>query len=123
MTGNIGLATVLKVSNLIKTYGPIRAVDGISFEVFQGEVFGMLGPNGAGKTTTVEIVEGLRSADSGSVTVLGLDVTKVPSKVKEIIGIQLQAPSLLSLLRVEEILDLFFETNTFHLSKSERNMM
>ncbi len=98
---------VIKVENLVKHYGTIPAVDGISFQVEQGEVFGMLGPNGAGKTTTVEIIEGLRQADSGRVTVLGMDITKAPDRIKQKIGIQLQAPSLLPLLRVEEILDTF----------------
>ena len=98
---------VIEVEQLVKTYGPVRAVDGISFKVKKGEVFGMLGPNGAGKTTTVEIIEGLRKADSGRVTVLGMDVAKVPARIKQKIGIQLQAPSLMPLLTTEEILNLF----------------
>ncbi len=99
--------SVVEVEHLVKTYGQIRAVDDISFQVKAGEIFGMLGPNGAGKTTTVEIIEGLRTADSGRVTVMGLDGSKALPKIKQLIGIQLQAPSLLPLLRVEEILDLF----------------
>jgi ABC-2 type transport system ATP-binding protein len=98
---------VIKVENLVKVYGEIRAVDGISFEVKQGEVFGMLGPNGAGKTTTVEIIEGLRQADSGTVTVLGLDVAKESKAIKQKIGAQLQTPSLMPSLTVEELLDVF----------------
>ena len=98
---------VIKVEHLIKHYGAIKAVDDITFEVSAGEVFGMLGPNGAGKTTTVEIIEGLRQADSGRVTVLDMDITKAPDRIKQKIGIQLQAPSLLPLLRVEEVLDTF----------------
>jgi len=98
---------VIDVKNLIKRYGDITAVDDISFQVHKGETFGMLGPNGAGKTTTVEIIEGLRQADSGRVSVLGMDVSKVPTKVKQRIGIQLQAPSLLPLVTVQEILVLF----------------
>ena len=98
---------VIEVENLVKHYGSIKAVDGISFQVSQGEVFGMLGPNGAGKTTTVEIIEGLRSADSGRVSVFGLDVARGRSEIKQRIGIQLQAPSLMPLLRVEEMLDTF----------------
>ena len=97
----------IEVENLVKCYGDIRAVDGISFQVAKGEVYGMLGPNGAGKTTTVEIIEGLRQADSGRVSVMGMDVTKAPDKIKQRIGIQLQAPALLPLLRVEEVLDTF----------------
>ncbi len=98
---------VIEVEHLVKSYGPIKAVDDISFQVMPGEAFGMLGPNGAGKTTTVEIIEGLRPADSGRVSVLGLDVAKVPVKIKQKIGIQLQAPSLLPLVTVQEILELF----------------
>jgi len=98
---------IIEVSNLIKHYGDIKAVNDISFHVEKGEIFGMLGPNGAGKTTTVEIMEGLRPADSGRVTVMGLDISKFSNKVKQKIGVQLQAPSLLPLLKVEEILDTF----------------
>jgi ABC-2 type transport system ATP-binding protein len=98
---------VIEVLNLVKSYGTVKAVDGISFNVEPGEVFGMLGPNGAGKTTTVEIIEGLRKADSGRVTVLGLDVAKVPTKIKQKIGAQLQAPSLMPSLTVWELLDTF----------------
>ncbi len=67
---------VISVANLCKCYGDVKAVDGVSFEVGRGEVFGMLGPNGAGKTTTIEILEGLREPDSGAASVLGMDVTK-----------------------------------------------
>ncbi|APV44340.1 ABC-2 type transport system ATP-binding protein [Dehalogenimonas formicexedens] len=98
---------VIKVENLVKVYGPIRAVDGISFEVNKGEVFGMLGPNGAGKTTTVEIIEGLRTQDSGKVTVLGLDSQKATKEIKQRIGAQLQTPSLMPSLTVEELLEVF----------------
>jgi len=98
---------VIEVEHLIKHYGEIKAVDDVSFQVEQGEVFGMLGPNGAGKTTTVEIIEGLRSADSGRVSVMGLDISKSSGNIKHKIGIQLQAPSLLPLIKVEEILDTF----------------
>jgi ABC-2 type transport system ATP-binding protein len=66
----------IEVTNLKKTYGAINAVDGISFTVNEGEVFGLLGPNGAGKTTTIEIMEGLRERDGGDVKVLGLDPWK-----------------------------------------------
>jgi len=98
---------VIEVEHLVKSYGDIKAVNDISFQVKAGETFGMLGPNGAGKTTTVEIIEGLRPADSGWVSVLGLDIAKVPAKIKQRIGIQLQAPSLLPLVSVQEILELF----------------
>jgi ABC-2 type transport system ATP-binding protein len=99
--------TVIEVDGLFKSYGPIKAVDGISFAVKQGEVFGMLGPNGAGKTTTVEIVEGLRSPDSGIVTVLGIDALKDVRAVKERIGVQLQTPALFPTLNVVEIVRFF----------------
>jgi ABC-2 type transport system ATP-binding protein len=98
---------VVDVKDLVKSYGEVKAVQGLSFQVKQGETFGMLGPNGAGKTTTVEIVEGLRAADSGQVTVLGMDVSKVPARIKQRIGVQLQAPSLLPLVNVTELLSLF----------------
>lgn len=95
------------VDNLRKAYGATKAVDGISFTVRQGEVFGMLGPNGAGKSTTIEIVEGLRTADAGSVTVLGLRQPHEAQAIKARIGIQLQTTSLYPRLSVTEILDLF----------------
>ena len=98
---------VVNVKNLVKSYGEVKAVNGLSFQVMAGETFGMLGPNGAGKTTTVEIIEGLRDADSGEVSVLGMDVAKVPTRIKQRIGVQLQSPSLLPLVNVTELLDLF----------------
>ena len=104
---SVSSGKVIKVSNLVKSYGSIKAVDQISFEVAQGEVFGMLGPNGAGKTTTVEIVEGLRTADSGSATVLGIDVAKDTRAVKERIGIQPQSPALFPSLTVRETVRFF----------------
>lgn len=97
----------IEVSGLKKHYGATRAVDGISFEVRPGEIFGMLGPNGAGKTTTIEIIEGLRKSDEGSVSVLGLQHAKDLQTIKERIGVQLQTTSLYPRLTVSEILDLF----------------
>jgi ABC-2 type transport system ATP-binding protein len=97
----------IEVQELKKYYGATRAVDGVSFRVEQGEVFGMLGPNGAGKTTTTETIEGLRQADSGEVRVLGLDVKRDTQKVKSRIGVQLQTTALYPRLTVREILDLF----------------
>ncbi len=101
------MSTVLKVQNLRKTYGDIKAVNDISFFVEQGEIFGMLGPNGAGKTTTMEIVEGLRIADSGNVRVLGMDIRQRTRRIKASIGVQLQTTSLYPRLTVREVLDLF----------------
>ncbi len=95
------------VRDLHKAYGTTRAVDGISFEVQPGEVFGLLGPNGAGKTTTVEILEGLRGADSGDATVLGIDTSRHPDRLKPRIGVALQTASLYPKLTVTEVLDLF----------------
>lgn len=95
------------VRDLRKRYADIQAVDGVSFEVRRGEVFGMLGPNGAGKTTTVEIMEGLRQPDAGEVRVLGLDATRETAALKERIGIQLQTAALYPNLTVAEIIELF----------------
>ncbi|HLM60564.1 MAG TPA: ABC transporter ATP-binding protein [Pyrinomonadaceae bacterium] len=99
-------ATVV-VQNLCKNYGKIRAVDGISFEVRRGEVFGLLGRNGAGKTTTVEIIEGLRSRDEGVVTVCGYDPAADAREVKQRIGVALQATALPDKIEVREALRLF----------------
>jgi len=101
------MPTVIEVKDLGKTYGTLVAVDGVSFEVNEGEIFGMVGPNGAGKTTTIECVEGLREPDAGSVTVLGLDPSQHRRAVTEQIGIQLQESALPRRLRVGEALDLF----------------
>ena len=98
---------VIRVADLKKHYGDVKAVDGVTFEVERGEVFGMLGPNGAGKTTTIEVLEGLRPPDSGTVEVLGLDVRRHPQSIKERIGVQLQSVSLYPRLTVTELLDLF----------------
>jgi len=80
---------IVEVKGLTKRYGDLVAVDGVSFEIEKGEIFGLLGPNGAGKTTTVEMIEGLRKPDSGSIKVCGIDAAKGMDKVKEIIGVQL----------------------------------
>jgi ABC-2 type transport system ATP-binding protein len=98
---------VISVSDLHKSYGDVRAVDGISFTVGRGEVFGMLGPNGAGKTTTIEILEGLRKPDSGNVSVLGMDVIRHADAIKERIGVQLQTVALYPRLTVRELISLF----------------
>src|SRR6266567_1344633 len=95
------------VDGLVKTYGTNRAVDGVSFSVEEGEIFGMLGPNGAGKTTTVEILEGLREADEGLTEVLGIDIHKDGVRVKEQIGVALQTATLMQNLTPFELLELF----------------
>jgi ABC-2 type transport system ATP-binding protein len=98
---------VVSVRDLKKSYGRIEAVRGITFDVEEGEVFGLLGPNGAGKTTTVEILEGLRQADSGSAMVAGIDVRREPARVKERIGVQLQSSAFPRHLTAEEVVELF----------------
>jgi ABC-2 type transport system ATP-binding protein len=98
---------ILQVENLVKRYGEVEAVRGVSFSVEEGEVFGLLGPNGAGKTTTVEILEGLRNLDSGRVSVCGLDPQRESIALKHEIGAALQATSLPDKLRVMEALRLF----------------
>jgi len=97
----------IKVNDLVKQYGDLKAVDGISFEVQEGEIFGFLGPNGAGKTTTIECIEGYKTPDSGSVTALGLDPREDSYELKERIGIMLQETALYPDLRVGELLRLF----------------
>jgi ABC-2 type transport system ATP-binding protein len=97
----------IEVEDLQKSYGELKAVDGLSFTVEQGEVFGLLGPNGAGKTTTVEILIGLRQRDGGDVRVMGFDPDRESEAVKAQIGVQLQQTQLFPLLSVEEVLKLF----------------
>jgi ABC-2 type transport system ATP-binding protein len=98
---------IISVRNLRKTYGRTVAVDDISFEVAEGEIFGLLGPNGAGKTTTVECLQALRTPDSGHIRVLGLDpLTQAPS-VRRRVGSQLQESALPDRIKVWEALDLF----------------
>ena len=100
-------AAIVQVENLTKKYGAVEALRGVSFEVHEGEVFGLLGPNGAGKTTTVEILEGLRTADSGRVTVCGLAPRAAGQQFKQEIGAVLQLTALPEKLRVAEALRLF----------------
>ena len=101
------MAPIVSVRELRKSYGQIRAVDGVSFDVEEREIFALLGPNGAGKTTTVEILEGLREADSGTAMVAGVDVRKDRSGVKERIGVQLQQSAFPENFLAREIVDLF----------------
>ena len=98
---------VIWVEGLHKTYGAIKAVDGVDLIVEEGEIFGMVGPNGAGKTTTIECIEGLRTPDSGKITVLGMDPQKQGSDLYELIGMQLQGSSLYPHIKVGEALELF----------------
>src|SRR5215218_10382022 len=101
------MSTAVAVSNLRKAYGDVEALRGISFEIASGEIFGLLGPNGAGKTTTVEILEGYRERDAGSVTVLGEDPARAGDTWREQIGVVLQSSAMYQTLSVAESLDLF----------------
>jgi ABC-2 type transport system ATP-binding protein len=98
---------VIQVSGVRKTYGSMVAVDEVSFEVRDGEIFGLIGPNGAGKTTTMECIEGLRKPDRGSISVLGLDPFRQVYKLQERIGVQLQQAQLQKRIKVWEALDLW----------------
>ncbi len=98
---------VVEVEGLRKSYGAVHAVDGISFEVDHGEIFGVVGPNGAGKTTTIECLEGMRVPDGGQVRVLGLDPQRGGPAFRERIGAQLQQSALPARLRVGEAMRLF----------------
>ena len=98
---------IVEVADLCKSYGGIQAVDGVSFTITTGEVFGILGPNGAGKTTTVEILEGMRLPDSGIARISGIDVRENPRAVKSMIGIQLQSTAFFDRLTLAEILNVF----------------
>lgn len=99
--------TVIEVRDLTKRYGARAAVDGVSFSVEEGEIFGILGPNGAGKTTTVETIAGLRTPDSGTIRVLGLDPSRDRHALRQRLGVQLQDSELPEHIRVWEALDLF----------------
>ncbi len=98
---------VIEVDQLTKRYGDKLAVDGLSFSVERGEIFGILGPNGAGKTTTVEIIEGLRTADSGTVSVLGMNPVRDRARLRQRVGAQLQESQLPERMKVWEALDLY----------------
>lgn len=102
--------TILEVRNLVKTYDKQNVVDGISFSVKQGEVFGILGPNGAGKTTTLEMIEGIRPITSGSAVIDGINVTDNPWEIRRIIGVQPQAPSFQDKQKLSEIIEMFAAT-------------
>jgi ABC-2 type transport system ATP-binding protein len=101
------MAHVIQVSGVRKTYGSTVAVDEVSFEVNQGEIFGLIGPNGAGKTTTMECVEGLRTPDRGTISVLGLNPFHDVYKLQDRIGVQLQQAQLQKRIKVWEAMDLW----------------
>jgi len=98
---------ILEVRDLVKRYGDLTAVNGVSFSVRSQEIFGILGPNGAGKTTTLECIETIRSIDGGSVLLSGFDVQREVQEVKKIIGVQLQSSSFFDKLSLRELIDLF----------------
>ena len=100
------MQSAVQVENLTKRFGTFTAVDGVTFAVKRGEVFGILGPNGAGKTTTLEIIEGLQNPTEGRVDVLGLDIQSNATEVKARIGVQLQASAYYDYLNLTEILSL-----------------
>lgn len=98
---------ILEVNDLKKYYGKTKAVDGVSFTIERGNVYSILGPNGAGKTTTIEIIEGLRNKDSGTIKYFGKEVITVGKEIKERIGVQLQETNFMPHLSVEETINLF----------------
>ena len=101
------MKSIISVKDLVKNYGSFEAVKGISFEVYEGEIFGLLGPNGAGKSTTLEIIETLRKKTGGQVTVDGFDLDKDPEEIKKIIGVQLQTSGFYPNLNLVELIHLF----------------
>lgn len=102
--------TIVSVTDLVKTYDKRNVVDGISFEVKEGEVFGILGPNGAGKTTTLEMLEAMRPIDGGTATIDGIDVSKRPDKIRALIGVQPQTPSFEEKTKLTELIEFFAAT-------------
>jgi ABC-2 type transport system ATP-binding protein len=98
---------IVEVRDLKKRYGDKQAVDGVSFSITKGEIFGILGPNGAGKTTTLEMMETLRPIDSGTVKIDGIDVAKNPWDVKRLIGVQPQSPAFQDKTKLTEVIEMF----------------
>ena len=98
---------IIEIKDLCKNYDDLKAVKNISFDVYEGEIFGLLGPNGAGKSTTLEILETLRQKSSGKVTIGGFDLDEQPSEIKKIIGVQLQTSGFYPGLNLIELLKLF----------------
>ena len=94
---------IITIKNLVKNYGNLSAVKGISFDVHRGEIFGLLGQNGAGKSTTLEIIETLREKTSGEVIVNGFNLDTAPDQIKKIIGVQLQTSGFYPNLRLVEL--------------------
>jgi len=99
--------TIISVKNLVKNYNNFQAVKGISFDVYEGEIFGLLGPNGAGKSTTLEIIETLREKTSGEVVVDKFNLDQQPGEIKKIIGVQLQSSGYYPALNLVQLIELF----------------
>lgn len=99
--------TIVAVTDLVKTYGKRNVVDGISFSVKKGEIFGILGPNGAGKTTTLEMLETMRPIDGGTAVIDGIDVATQPQNIKALIGVQPQTPSFEEKTKLVELIEFF----------------
>ncbi len=101
------MSNMVEVRNLKKRYGDKQAVDGVSFDVKKGEIFGILGPNGAGKTTTLEMMETLREIDDGTVLIDGINVAEQPNRIKYIIGVQPQSPAFQDKTKLTEVIEMF----------------
>jgi ABC-2 type transport system ATP-binding protein len=107
MNNATGRQVIIEVRDLVKQYGAFQAVKGISFDVYEGEIFGLLGPNGAGKSTSLEIMETLRVKTSGTVRISGFSLDSEPEKIKRIIGVQLQTSGFYPGLKLTELIELF----------------
>src|SRR6201747_3128092 len=112
---------IITVKNLVKNYGDFTAVKDISFDVYEGEIFGLLGPNGAGKTTTLEIIETLRDKTSGEITVDGFNIDKDTDSIKKRIGVQLQAAGYYPNLNLSELIVLF--SGLYGIDKTPKEML
>jgi ABC-2 type transport system ATP-binding protein len=111
--------TLVAAKKLVKVYDSVRVVNGVSFSINSGEVFGILGPNGAGKTTTLEMIEGLRDIDGGEALINGVNVAKEPSKARYLIGVQPQTPAFQDKTKAKEVLGLFGATYGVKVSADE----
>ena len=114
------MRSVISVAGVRKTYGKTVAVDDVSFDVHDGEIFGLIGPNGAGKTTTMECIEGIRKPDRGSIAVLGLDPFRDVYKLQDRIGVQLQQAHLQKRIKVWEAVHLWATLYKKPVSDGER---
>ncbi len=113
------MKTIISVKNLVKNYGNFNAVKNISFDVYEGEIFGLLGPNGAGKSTTLEIMETLREKTSGEVFIDGLNLDREADRIKKIIGVQLQTSGYYPGLKLTELIELFCGLYNTHVDPYE----